>query len=68
MDQKELDLHITKRLLEFYDGLMERGQIGPPVQRPAPEDPLPSHYTADSAPSQDRPRSGGEPSHFSPDR
>ena len=29
----ELEQYVTKRLLDFYDGLLERGQIDPPIQR-----------------------------------
>ena len=49
---EELDRYITSRLLDFYDGLLERRQIGPPIQRPVSEDKLgkTNRYTADLAP------------------
>jgi hypothetical protein len=37
MDRDEIEFLVTQRLLEFYDGLMERGQILPPIQLPVQE-------------------------------
>lgn len=62
-DRSELDYHITKRFLDFYDGLIERGQIKPPAPLgPMPEDSDDdvSRYTSSSAPAKDRIQSGGD--------
>ena len=59
MNRNELDYYVTQRLLEFYDGLIERGQIKPPIQKPIPEDQVSNHCMADQAPSPSLPRSEG---------
>jgi hypothetical protein len=49
----EIEQYITARLLDFYDGLLERGQIGPPHDVIVSEDQVAkpaSRYTADLAP------------------
>lgn len=58
-DRLDLDYQITKRLIEFYDGLIERGQIRPPIRKPAVEDADDdlNHCTAGLSPSRDPLRS-----------
>ena len=63
MNRSELDYYVTQRLLEFYDGLIERGQIKSPMQKPIPEDQLPNDCMADQAPSPSLPQSEGVFSH-----
>jgi len=54
-----LEDYVTRRLLEFYDGLLERGQIAPP--RAA------IRCTEASAPSPGRPQFEAECSHSIPE-
>lgn len=52
----ELEDYVTKRLLAFYGGLLERGQITKPkAGRLVSEDPV-SHCTADVPHGPSRPR------------
>jgi hypothetical protein len=44
----EVDDYITRRLIAFYDGLVERGQIKPPDAEMTAEES--SHYRADRVP------------------
>jgi hypothetical protein len=37
-DEEGIEVYVTDRLLAFYDGLLERGQINPPAQSMRPED------------------------------
>lgn len=57
MDKKELDFYVTKRLLEFYDGLIEREQISAPTRKSTQENETSNHCTAGCMPSQDPLRS-----------
>jgi hypothetical protein len=38
-DESGIEGYVTDRLLAFYDGLIERGQISPPIAATQPEDP-----------------------------
>jgi hypothetical protein len=51
MNSEELDFYVTKRLLDFYDGLLERGQLDPPMQGPAKAVPDLSHCRETELPS-----------------
>ena len=64
LTRNELDAYVTDRLLDFYEGLIERGQIPRPVREPRKENPAPIRdCTADQGCQLDRAQSEGALQH-----
>ena len=64
LTQEQLDAYVTDRLLHFYEGLIERGQILPPAQKPSIEMRRPTlGCKADRGYQSDRAQFDGAPQH-----